>query len=266
LEEVKGCDLEPLYYEPLYPEHPQYVNRVIVADFVSMEEGTGIVHIAPAYGAEDLDLGLKCDLPVVHTVDLDGKVMPAPVLSFVAGKFFKEADNDIMDDLDRRGLLYRREIIRHTYPFCWRCATPLLYYAKPSWYIKTTARKERLIAGNEEINWYPEHIKHGRFGDWLENNVDWAFSRERYWGTPLPVWRCDSCGKDNCIGSLEELRGKPGLSAEPMVLEALQKGEADLHRPYIDTVTFDCSECEGGKMRRLPDVLDAWFDSGAMPV
>ncbi len=237
---------------------------VVSGDFVSMEDGTGIVHIAPAYGEVDFELGRKESLFFLHPVRLSGKV--DDTLKPFNGKFVKDADPLILEDLKSRGLLYRSETIRHTYPFCWRCSTPLLYYAKPSWYIRTTARKERLIAGNEEINWYPEHIKHGRFGDWLENNVDWAFSRERYWGTPLPVWRCDSCGKDDCIGSLEELRGKPGLSAEPMVLEALQKGEADLHRPYIDTVTFDCSECEGEKMRRLPDVLDAWFDSGAMPV
>jgi isoleucyl-tRNA synthetase len=237
---------------------------VIAGDFVSMEDGTGIVHIAPAFGDVDFKLGQDNLLDfVIDYIDLQGVIQGTYPF---AGKFVKDADPLILEDLKSRGLLYRSETIRHTYPFCWRCSTPLLYYAKPSWYIRTTAKKERLIAGNEEINWHPEHIKHGRFGDWLENNVDWAFSRERYWGTPLPIWRCESCGKDDCVGSLEELRGKPGLSAEPMVLEALQQGEADLHRPYIDTVTFDCSECEGGKMRRLPDVLDAWFDSGAMPV
>ncbi len=237
---------------------------VIAADFVSLEDGTGIVHIAPAFGEEDYEVGKQNDLHFVRDyVDLQGMIQGTYPF---AGKFVKDADPLILEDLKSRGLLYRRETIRHTYPFCWRCATPLLYYAKPSWYIKTTAKKDRLIAGNEEINWYPEHIKRGRFGDWLENNVDWAFSRERYWGTPLPIWRCEGCGKDDCIGSLDELKGKPGLSAESMVLDALKKGEADLHRPYIDTVLFNCSDCEGGKMRRLPDVLDAWFDSGAMPV
>jgi len=230
-----------------------------------MEEGTGIVHVAPAFGEIDFEVGMHpgyC-LDFVHPVDLQGNIIGNYAF---AGKFVKDADPLILEDLKSRGLLYRRETIRHTYPFCWRCATPLLYYAKPSWYIKTTVKKDRLIAGNEEINWYPEHIKRGRFGDWLENNVDWAFSRERYWGTPLPVWRCEGCGKDDCIGSLEELKNKPGLSAEAMVLKALKEGEIDLHRPYIDEVTFNCSDCEGGKMRRLPDVLDAWFDSGAMPV
>jgi len=290
---IVGSDLEELYYWPLYEPHPPYDQpakpgyRVILGDFVSMDEGTGIVHIAPAYGEVDLEVGRAESLPLVHSVLQNGEMLPISLLFTIeqfrdistedmrtyrppvvpgGGKFVKDADPLILEDLKSRGLLYRRETIRHTYPFCWRCATPLLYYAKPSWYIKTTAKKDRLIAGNEEINWYPEHIKRGRFGDWLENNVDWAFSRERYWGTPLPIWRCEGCGKDDCIGSLDELKGKPGLSAESMVLDALKKGEADLHRPYIDTVLFNCSECEGEKMRRLPDVLDAWFDSGAMPV
>ncbi len=230
--------------------------QVVAGDFVSMEEGTGIVHIAPAYGEVDFELGRKESLWFLHPVRLSGKFDDA--LESFNGKFVKDADPLIIEDLKSRGLLYRSERIRHTYPFCWRCSTPLLYYAKPSWYIRTTAKKERLISGNEEINWYPEHIKRGRFGDWLENNVDWAFSRERYWGTPLPVWRCQSCGHDECIGSLDELMAKPGFSGLPQPL--------DLHRPYIDEVTFDCSQCKGEKMRRLPEVLDAWFDSGAMPV
>ena len=293
---VKGEDIagvqKGLRYEPLFNPHQYGVERrrfrqykgeagiwrmaleiqpedkdlsfpVIDTDFVSLDEGTGIVHIAPAFGEADYEAGEDNDLDFVQPVDLQGNITGTYPF---AGKFVKEADPLILEDLKARGLLYRRETIRHTYPFCWRCATPLLYYAKPSWYIKTTAKKERLIAGNDQINWYPEHIKHGRFGDWLENNVDWACSRERYWGTPLPIWRCEGCGKDDCIGSLEELKNKPGLSAEAMVLKALKEGEVDLHRPYIDEVVFNCSECEGGKMRRLPDVLDAWFDSGAMPV
>ncbi|MGB2800606.1 MAG: isoleucine--tRNA ligase, partial [Dehalococcoidia bacterium] len=281
---VKGSDLEELIYEPLYyahavgeqPEKPGY--RVIPGDFISMDEGTGIVHIAPAYGDIDLEVGRGEELPLVHNVLLNGEILPVPLMFTIerfrdlstldvrsyhpqivpgAGKFVKDADPLIIEDLKSRGLLYRSESIRHTYPFCWRCATPLLYYAKPSWYIRTTAKKARLISGNEEINWYPEHIKRGRFGDWLENNVDWAFSRERYWGTPLPVWRCQDCDKDECIGSIEELKGKSGLSGleEPL----------DLHRPFVDEVSFECSQC-GGAMRRVPDVLDAWFDSGAMPV
>jgi isoleucyl-tRNA synthetase len=227
---------------------------LIDADFVSLEDGTGIVHVAPAFGDVDFEAGEDSDLDFVQPVDLQGK-MTGTFKKF-AGKFVKDADPLILEDLKSRGLLYRKDTVRHTYPFCWRCATPLLYYAKPSWYIRTTAKKEELIAENEKINWYPEHIKRGRFGDWLENNVDWACSRERYWGTPLPIWRCDSCGKDDCIGSLEELKGKPRLSGleEPL----------DLHRPFIDQISFTC-ECRGEK-RRVPEVLDAWFDSGAMPV
>jgi len=174
-----------------------------------------------------------------------------------SGRFVKDADPLVMEELKEKGLLYRSETIRHTYPFCWRCGTPLLYYVKESWYIKTTAVKEALISGNSEINWYPEHIKYGRFGDWLENNVDWAFSRERYWGTPLPIWQCESCGSRECIGGIDDLKKKPGFSGfrEPL----------DLHRPYVDELTFTCAQC-GGKMKRVSEVIDCWFDSGAMPV
>ncbi|MFC1897463.1 isoleucine--tRNA ligase [Chloroflexota bacterium] len=228
--------------------------KVIAADFVSMEEGTGIVHIAPAFGEVDFEAGMYHGLDFVQPVDLQGNITGNYPFS---GKFVKDADPLILDDLQSRGLLYRNEKIRHTYPFCWRCESPLLYYAKQTWYIKTTAIKEGLIAGNNEINWYPEHIKYGRFGDWLNNNVDWAFSRERYWGTPLPVWRCESCGRAECIGSVEDLRKRPGFTGlkEPL----------DLHRPFVDELTFDCPEC-GAKMKRVPDVIDCWFDSGAMPV
>jgi len=286
---VKGKDLVGVYYEPLFKadifsdkgDKPAY--RVIVGDFVSMEEGTGIVHIAPAYGEIDFEVGEKENLPLVHSVSIDGIVKRVPTgytpsiyrrmlkdeaLALVSsakelkpipgnGKFVKDADKDILDDLKSRGLLFRSEKIRHTYPFCWRCDTPLLYYAKQTWYIRTTALKDDLIARNEEINWYPEHIKYGRFGDWLQNNVDWAFSRERYWGTPLPVWRCESCNSYECVGSVDELKKKPNFSGfrEPL----------DLHRPFVDELTFDCSKC-GGVMKRLPEVIDCWFDSGAMPI
>ncbi len=230
--------------------------RVIDGGFVSMEEGTGIVHIAPAYGEVDYQAGVENGLDFVHPVDLQGKIVGSYPFS---GKFVKDADPLILDDLKSRGLLFRSEKIRHTYPFCWRCESPLLYYAKQTWYIRTTAVKEGLIAGNKEINWYPEHIKYGRFGDWLQNNVDWAFSRERYWGTPLPVWRCENleCGHLECVGSVEELEGKLGFSGfkEPL----------DLHRPFVDKLTFDCPKC-GGQMKRVPEVIDCWFDSGAMPV
>jgi len=275
LKKVKGSRLVGVEYKPLYNPHEfgverrqfqnqselvvqesvdELTHRVIATDFVSMEEGTGIVHIAPAYGEEDYRVGGFEELSFVHQVDLQGNItgtLPG------AGKFVKDADEDIIADLDSRGLLFRSEKIYHTYPFCWRCDSPLLYYAKETWYIKTTAVKERLIAGNEEINWYPEHIKHGRFGDWLQNNVDWAISRERYWGTPLPVWQCESCANYECIGGLEELEKKPGFSGlkEPL----------DLHRPYVDELAFDCPKCQG-KMKRTTEVIDCWFDSGAMPI
>jgi len=288
VEKLAGEDLVGVYYEPLYKadifsdkgDQPAY--RVIAGDFVSMEEGTGIVHMAPAYGEIDFEVGEKENLPLVHSVNLDGMVKKFPTgytpsvykrmlkeeaLALVSsakelksipghGKFVKDADKDILDDLESRGLLFRQETIRHTYPFCWRCDTPLLYYAKQTWYIRTTAVKTELIARNDEINWYPEHIKYGRFGDWLQNNVDWAFSRERYWGTPLPVWRCDSCGSCECVGGVRELE-KPGFSGfrEPL----------DLHRPFVDELTFDCPKCKG-KMRRVSEVIDCWFDSGAMPI
>jgi isoleucyl-tRNA synthetase len=271
--EIAGKD-RGLRYEPLFNPHKFSVERrgfrknllvvqeaeenldypVITADFVSMEDGTGIVHTAPAFGEVDFEAGGDNGLDFVRDyVDLQGIIQGT--YSF-AGKFVKDADPLILEDLKSRGLLYRSERIRHTYPFCWRCNTPLLYYAKPSWYIRTTAMKERLISGNAEINWYPEYIKYGRFGDWLNNNVDWAFSRERYWGTPLPIWRCESCKHDECIGSVKELKQKEGV-------EGVEK-LSDLHRPYVDEVTYSCLKC-GGKMHRVPEVIDCWFDSGAMP-
>jgi isoleucyl-tRNA synthetase len=226
---------------------------VLAGDFVSLTDGTGVVHIAPAFGGEDFDLGKELGLLFVQPVDLRGQMIGGPW----AGKFVKDADAEVMDDLAARGLLPRRETVRHTYPFCWRCDAPLLYYAKPTWYIRTTAVKEGLIAANERVNWYPEHIKHGRFGDWLNNNVDWALSRERYWGTPLPLWECGDCGERHCVGSRDELRE---LALDGAAVEALD----DLHRPYIDRVELKCAAC-GGAMRRLPEVMDCWLDSGAMP-
>ncbi len=275
VDKLKGGDLVGVEYEPLFNPHefgverrrfqgsselqPQEADkklsyRVIAGDFVSMDEGTGIVHIAPAYGEVDYEAGIENGLDFVHTVDLQGNVIGSYSFS---GKFVKDADEDILADLESRGLLYRRETIRHTYPFCWRCETPLLYYAKQTWYIRTTAVKDKLIARNDEINWYPGHIKYGRFGDWLQNNVDWAFSRERYWGTPLPVWQCQSCGNYECVGGVRELKDKAGFSGfkEPL----------DLHRPFVDELTFDCPEC-GARMKRVPEVIDCWFDSGAMPI
>ncbi len=255
---LPGRALAGLRYEPLFRGVPAPGETVdwdqayvtITDEIVSMEEGTGIVHIAPAYG--DLEVGRRHGLPTLFSVDLDGTVLRD--FPGFGGKFFKEADPDIIADLRQRGLLLRSGTVRHSYPFCWRCDTPLLYYAKTSWYVRTTAVKDRLISGNQEIHWYPEHVRDGRFGDWLRNNVDWALSRERYWGTPLPIWQCNRCGHLHCIGSVAELSEKAGRDLSGL----------DLHRPYIDEITWTCEEC-GGTMRRSPEVLDCWFDSGAMP-
>ena len=231
--------------------------RVLAAEFVSMEDGTGIVHIAPAFGVDDYTLGREAGLLFVQPVDLSGHMLGqgAPF----EGKFVKDADPVVMDDLLQRGLLLKRETIRHTYPFCWRCHTPLLYYAKPSWYIATTQIIDSLTRTNrEEMQWYPEHVRDGRYGDWLANNTDWAVSRERYWGTPLPFWRCRGCNHADAVGSFEELqqRGRREDGA-PVDL-------SDPHRPYVDDIVIDCPQCNG-VMRRVPEVADAWFDSGAMP-
>ncbi|MEX2236327.1 MAG: isoleucine--tRNA ligase [Dehalococcoidia bacterium] len=226
----------------------------IATDFVSMDDGTGIVHIAPAFGSEDFEAGKRLDLLFLGTIDLRGNM---PARSPFGETFVKKADPQITADLEKRGLMLRSGTIKHTYPFCWRCGTPVLYIAKPSWYIRTTQVKDRLLEANQRINWYPEHIKNGRFGNWLENNIDWAVSRERYWGTPLPVWSCASCRHHECVGSVKQL-GE--MAADPERAKAL----TDLHRPYIDEVELRCPEC-GGTMKRVPEVLDAWFDSGAMP-
>ncbi|MEW6142625.1 MAG: isoleucine--tRNA ligase [Chloroflexota bacterium] len=256
-----------LVYEPARAGRPASGTppqsyRVIGGDFVSMEDGTGIVHIAPAFGEVDFTAGEQEGLYFVQHVDGSGNITGSYPF---AGKFVKLADPQINDILSEHGLLYRSERITHTYPFCWRCDTPLLYYAKQSWYIRTTAFKDKLIAGNEQINWYPEHIKHGRFGDWLENNVDWAFSRERYWGTPLPVWQCESCGHSECIGGTDDLaKLRDENTTAKLVLERILSRELDLHRPYVDEVFLKCPRC-GAKMIRRPEVIDCWFDSGAMP-
>jgi len=280
---LKGADLVGLAYQPLYPpasygvEIRRFVrseaagggsttelvpasetnHRVVAADFVSMEDGTGIVHMAPAFGDEDLTVGREQGLDFVQPVDLQGMVTGTYPF---AGKFVKDADEDIMEDLKDRGLLFHRDIYRHTYPFCWRCDTPLLYYAKNSWYIRTTASKDRLVSGNSSINWYPDYIKEGRFGEWLRNNVDWAISRERYWGTPIPIWECQGCRHAVCIGSIEELK-QFSPQGQHSRIDSL-----DLHRPYVDAITLECpTDGCGGEMRRIPEVMDAWFDSGAMP-
>ncbi len=234
-----------------------FAPKVVAADFVSMEDGTGIVHIAPAFGDEDLSLGREKELAFIQPVDLLGNVTGNYPF---AGTFVKEADEEIMADLHQRGLLHHREIYRHTYPFCWRCETPLLYYAKSSWYIRTSRLKDRMVEGNSAINWYPDYIKEGRFGEWLRNNIDWAISRERYWGTPIPIWQCSKCNHSLCVGSVAQLK-------ELVVPEHRERVDGlDLHRPYVDEIALACpvGGC-GGRMTRIPEVMDAWFDSGAMP-
>jgi isoleucyl-tRNA synthetase len=239
-------------YRPPFENVDAGAHRVVGAGFVSMEEGTGLVHMAPAFGAEDLEVGRREGWPVFNPVDEEGRFTDlAP--AFVRGRFVKEADPLIVEDLRARGLLVRAEEVEHTYPVCWRCETPLLYYARPSWYIRTTAYKDRLIEANREVNWYPEHIKEGRYGDWLQNNVDWALSRERYWGTPLPIWVCPR-GHETAVGSLAELSELAGRDLIGL----------DPHKPHIDEVTVRCPRCGEGASR-VPEVVDAWFDSGAMP-
>jgi isoleucyl-tRNA synthetase len=248
---ANGATLVGAAYEPLYP-NVEGAHRVVGADFVSLEDGTGIVHMAPAFGPEDLEVGRREGWPMFKPLDSEGRFTDeAP--SFVRGAFFKDADPAITEDLRARGLLLRAGTIRHTYPLCWRCSTPLIYIARTSWYVRTTAVKERLLGVNDEVNWHPEHIKHGRYGDWLANNVDWSLSRERYWGTPLPIWRCAN-GHDTAIGSLIELSERAGRDVTGI----------DPHRPAIDEVRFPCPEC-GAEAQRVPEVIDTWYDSGAMP-
>jgi len=252
---MPGSELVGTAYEPPFPYIDDYGPRghtVLEGDFVTTEEGTGVVHTAVAFGEDDFRLGQRYNLTLINPVREDGTFdeRAGPF----AGRFVKEADPDIVAALRDSGRLLRSERFEHAYPHCWRCGTPLLYYAKAGWYVRTAAIRDELLAANEEITWYPEHIKHGRFGKWLENNVDWALSRERYWGTPLPVWRCQSGDHEVCVGSVAELSELAGADAVP----------SDLHKPYIDAVTFPCPDC-GDEMRRVPEVIDAWWDSGSMP-
>jgi isoleucyl-tRNA synthetase len=252
-ERVAGSDLVGAHYDPPFPNVADPNNhRVVAADFVVMNEGTGIVHIAPGFGADDLALGRREGWPRFRPIDDAGRFTDeAPAL--VRGQFVKDADPALTQDLKTRGLLVRSEEHEHTYPLCWRCDTPLLYVARPSWYVRTTAFKEQLLKENAKTNWYPEHIRAGRYGNWLENNVDWALSRERYWGTPLPIWVCGA-GHETAVGSLDELSTLAGRDVTGI----------DPHRPHIDEVTIACPSC-GEEARRVPEVIDAWFDSGAMP-
>ena len=251
---VPGRELVGTRYEPPFDfipgsEYGEKGHTVLPADFVTADDGTGLVHTAIAFGEDDFRLGEQQGLRVINPVRSNGTYDER--IGPYAGRWVKDADPDLIEDLRSRGRLLRAESYEHSYPHCWRCGTPLLYYAKPSWYIATSEHKDRLLASNESVNWHPEHIKHGRFGNWLENNVDWALSRERYWGTPLPVWRCPS-GHMRVIGSFAELRDLSGVEL------------SDPHRPYVDEVTFACPDC-GEPMRRVPEVIDVWFDSGSMP-
>ena len=224
---------------------------VVGGDFVTTTDGSGVVHMAPAYGEDDYQASLKYDLPMIQALDARGQFTDA--VPPYAGKSFKAADPEITADLKSRGLLFKKETYTHSYPHCWRCDTPLLYYARKSWYIRTTDYAKDMIGFNKQIHWFPPETGEGRFGNWLEENKDWALSRDRYWGTPLPIWVCRQCESKRSIGSLEELRGAGGNIPEPL----------DLHRPYIDEVILKCS-C-GGEMRRIPELADVWFDSGSMP-
>ncbi|HWA51935.1 MAG TPA: isoleucine--tRNA ligase [Patescibacteria group bacterium] len=257
LEKFKGKELLNIEYEPLF-NYMSYDTRshfVVAADFVSMDEGTGIVHTAVMYGEDDFKLGKKYDLPMKHSVNEKGEFV-GDVTAW-AGKFVKNKtlEKEIIETLDKNGNLFKAETLKHTYPFCWRCGTPLLYYAMISWYLKTTAVKDKLIENNNSVNWIPEHIKEGRMGDWLNNNHDWALSRSRYWGTPLPIWKCDNCEHTLLVGSVKELEELSGKDLKNL----------DLHRPFIDEIKFKCSKCDNGHMVRVNFVLDCWFDSGAMP-
>lgn len=274
IEEMKGKDLVGLEYEPLFSgivteeiSNAKNAFKVYLADFVSTEDGTGVVHTAVMYGADDYELGEKIGLPKVHSVNLDGTFNE--LVPKWQGKFVKDVEKEIIKDLEERNILYKVEKYAHDYPFCWRCGTPLIYYAKDSWYFKMSALREDLIKNNQQINWIPEHIKEGRFGEWLRDVKDWAISRERYWGTPMPIWQCQTgksqntnpksqimnskqgCGHVIVVGSYEELEKLSGKMVE------------DPHKPYIDEIKFKC-EC-GGEMKRVPDVMDCWFDSGSMP-
>ena len=250
---VKGAELVGMEYEPLFNCADTAGKKAfyVVADgYVTLTEGTGIVHIAPAFGEDDARVGHQNDLPFVQLVGPDGKFVEGTPW---AGTFVKQADPTILDELEQKGLLVKKEKHSHNYPFCWRCDTPLIYYARSTWFIRMTAVRDNLVANNRSVNWLPDNIKEGRMGNFLENVIDWGLSRERYWGTPLPIWTCE-CGHMHVIGSIEELK-RMGNNVPD---------DIELHRPYIDQVTLTCPEC-GGVMHRVPEVIDCWYDSGSMP-
>jgi isoleucyl-tRNA synthetase len=261
LARIAGSALEGLLYDRpftfFFPEEP---GKVVLGDYVTVAEGTGLVHTAPPFGEDDYQTGVRYGLPLILSVDAEGKIVAGA--GPFAGLWFKDADAPIVQDLRRRGLLLHSDRYRHSYPFCWRCDRPLLYYATRSWFVKTTAARDELVARNREIHWRPAHVGEGRFGNWLENVVDWALSRNRYWGTPLPVWKCE-CGGQRVIGSYAELFAAAGRPAPD---DPYDPAQFDPHRPAIDGPDFElpCSQC-GGTMRREPYVIDAWFDAGSMP-
>ena len=247
-----GSELEHITYSrPLDLIEIPDSHYIVLADYVTIEDGTGLVHQSPAFGADDLQVCRRYGLPVVNPMAPDGTFLPEVPL--VGGVFFKEADKALVRELKSRGVLFRQLQFEHSYPHCWRCHTPLMYYAQPSWYIRTTAIKDQLIAQNAKTDWHPETIKTGRYGDWLENNIDWAISRNRYWGTPLPLWRCPE-NHLHCVGSLAELSDLSGKDLKA----------TDPHRPFVDDITFPCPECSE-TMNRVSEVIDCWYDSGAMP-
>lgn len=253
LEEMTGKDLEYMEYEQLMPFVKAEKKAFIVtcADYVTTDDGTGIVHTAPAFGEDDYNTGMRYNLPVLQPVDESGKYTETPWV----GKFVMDADPEIIDWLKENGKLYKKQTMEHNYPHCWRCKTPLLYYAKPSWYIEMTKLKDQLVENNNTVNWFPPYVGEKRFGNWLENVNDWAISRSRYWGTPLNIWRCD-CGHLESVGSKQELADKAVEKVDPATVE--------LHRPYVDDIHLNCEKC-GGTMTRVTEVIDCWFDSGAMP-
>ena len=263
LESYKGIDLEGREYEPLYEgaaasaaKQHKKAHFIVADDYVTMSDGTGIVHIAPAFGEDDGRVGRKYDLPFVQFVDSEGNLTEDTPF---AGLFVKDADPKVLVDLDSRNLLFSAPKFEHDYPFCWRCDTPLIYYARESWFIKMTEVSDRMVANNNTVNWIPEGIGKGRFGEWLKNVQDWGLSRDRYWGTPLNVWECEECGKRDAIGSIEELRSRGKLEDGSEV-----PADIELHRPFVDGVVLTCPDC-GKPMHRVPEVIDCWFDSGAMP-